>query len=64
MVWIAGLPVPVPAALDTLSVDAESMVVTCVWRALVARALGAQRMEARFEVDPRAPLLKMAVGRG
>ncbi|AUX33662.1 MULTISPECIES: DUF2169 domain-containing protein [Sorangium] len=64
MAWIAGLPVPVPAALDTLSVDAESMVVTCVWRALVARALGVQRMEARFEVDPRAPLLKMAVGRG
>ncbi|WP_437879010.1 DUF2169 family type VI secretion system accessory protein [Sorangium sp. So ce513] len=64
MAWIAGLPVPVPAALDTLSVDAESMVVTCVWRALVARALGVQRMEARFEVDPRAPLLKMEVRRG
>ncbi|WP_437594698.1 DUF2169 family type VI secretion system accessory protein [Sorangium sp. So ce1000] len=64
MAWIAGLPVPVPAALDTVAVDAEAMVVTCVWRALVARALGVQRMEARFEVDPRAPLLKMAVGRG
>ncbi|WP_433937678.1 DUF2169 domain-containing protein [Sorangium cellulosum] len=64
MAWIAGLPVPVPAALDTLSVDAESMVVTCVWRALVARAFGVQRMEARFEVDPRAPLLKTEVGRG
>ncbi|WP_438021413.1 DUF2169 domain-containing protein [Sorangium sp. So ce315] len=64
MAWIAGLPVPVLAALDTLSVDAESMVVTCVWRTLVARGLGVRRMEARFEVDPRAPLLKMEVRRG
>ncbi|MGK4007951.1 DUF2169 domain-containing protein [Sorangium sp. So ce1036] len=59
LAWIAGLPVPVPAALDTLAVDTEAMVVTCVWRALVARALGVQRMEARFEVDPLAPLLKL-----
>ncbi|WP_437760729.1 DUF2169 family type VI secretion system accessory protein [Sorangium sp. So ce1389] len=64
LAWIAGLPVPVPAALDTLTVDAEAMVVTCVWRALVARALGVERMEARFELDPRAPLLKLEATRG
>ncbi|XXT24036.1 DUF2169 domain-containing protein [Sorangium sp. So ce429] len=64
LAWIAGLPVPVPAALDTLTVDAEAMVVTCVWRALVARAIGVERMEARFELDPRAPLLKLEATRG
>jgi hypothetical protein len=62
MAWLGGLPVPMPAVIDTLTVDAEAMTVTCVWRVLIARALGVGRLEARFEVDPAAPLLKLEVG--
>ena len=64
MAWIAGLPVPIPAALDTLSIDTDSMTVSCVWRAIVACKVGVRTLEARFEQDPRAPLLKLEVGRG
>ncbi len=64
MAWMAGLPVPVPAVIDTLTVDAEAMVVTCVWRALLSRALGVTKLEARYETDPRAPLLKLEVAGG
>ena len=64
MAWIAGLPVPVPAVVDTLTVDTEAMTVTCVFRALLARALGVRALEARFEIDPRASLLNLEVPRG
>lgn len=59
MAYVGGLPVPVPASLDTVHVDVESMTVACVWRVLVSRALRIATMEARFEVDPAAPLLKL-----
>lgn len=62
MAWMQGLPVPVPASIDTLTVDAEAMTVTCVWRTLFSRALGVTDIEARFEMDPNAPLLKLEVG--
>jgi len=58
MAWVGGLPMPVPAVIDTVAVDAEAMKVACVWRVLVPRALGARKLEARFEVDPAAPLLR------
>ena len=62
MAWMGGLPVPVPAVIDTVTVDAEAMTVSCVWRVLISRALGVTKLEARFEVDPTAPLLKLQVG--
>jgi hypothetical protein len=64
MAFVAGLPLPVPAALDTILIDAEELTVACVWRTLVARQLGVRVLEARFEVDPSAPLLKMEVRHG
>ena len=64
MAWLRGLPMPVPAVVDTVIVDAEAMTVTCLWRVLVARAPGFEVMEARFETDPDAHLLKLEVGRG
>jgi hypothetical protein len=48
--------------IDTVTVDAEAMTVSCVWRVLISRALGVTKLEARFEVDPTAPLLKLQVG--
>lgn len=62
MAWIHELPVPVPAVIDTLTVDAEALTVTCLWRVLLARSLGVARLEARFEADPAAPLLKLEEG--
>lgn len=56
---VRGLPVPVPAVIDTVIVDAEAMTVACVWRVLVPRMLGATKLEGRFEVDPEAPLLRL-----
>jgi hypothetical protein len=59
---VRGLPVPVPAVIDTVIVDAEAMTVACVWRVLVPRMLGATKLEGRFEVDPDAPLLRFREG--
>jgi len=50
-------------ALDLkLDPAAEAMTVTCVWRTLFSRALGVTDIEARFEMDPNAPLLKLEEG--
>lgn len=57
MAYVGGAPIPVPGRLDTVVVDAEAMMVACVWRALVPRALRPSRLESRFEVNPAAPLL-------
>jgi hypothetical protein len=57
MAYVAGAPIPVPGRLDTVVVDAEAMMVACVWRVLVPRALRPSKLEARFEMNPAAPLL-------
>lgn len=59
MATLQGLPVPVPAVVDTVVVDTEEMTVTCLWRALLSRSLGVGVLEARYEMDPDAPLLKL-----
>ena len=53
-----GVPIPIEAAIDTLSIDTDSLTITCVWRTLLPKDLPIVRLEARFETDPRAPLLK------
>jgi hypothetical protein len=62
MAFVRGLPIPVPGRLDTVVVDAEAMKVACVWRVLIPRALRPARLEARFEVNPEAPLLTLRGG--
>jgi hypothetical protein len=62
MAYVSGLPIPVPARLDTVVVDAEAMKVACVWRALVPRAFAPRRLEARFEMNPDVPLLRVKRG--
>jgi hypothetical protein len=62
MAYARDLPIPIEAVIDTVIVDAEAMTVACVWRVLVPRALGATKFEARFEVDPTAPLLRFTEG--
>lgn len=63
MAWMAGAgaaptPVPINAVIDTLVVDAERCRLDLTWRCLIPDALPVARLEARFETDPRAPLLK------
>jgi len=43
---------------DTLLIDAESLTVDVVWRAVVSPDLDPAVAEARFETDPSAPLLR------
>jgi len=59
LAWFeGGVPIPMRAWIDTLIIDAEERVVTCLWRCLVPAALPVEMLEARFEIDPSAPLLK------
>lgn len=53
-----GAALPIEAAIDTLSIDTDSLTLTCVWRTLLPKDLPIARLEARFETDPQAPLLK------
>lgn len=52
-----GTLFPALMAIDTLHIDAESLRLTVMWRAVLAKEDGVRAAEARFEVDPAAPLL-------
>lgn len=59
MAWFEdGVCMPIEAAIDTLSIDTDSLTLTCVWRTLLPKDLPIVRLEARFETNPHAPLLK------
>lgn len=53
-----GSVFPFPMAIDTLILDAESLHVDLVWRTLFPRALNVRVAEARFELDPSAPIVR------
>lgn len=60
MAWLdGGIPLPLNAVIDTLVIDAENRRLSVAWRVLVPETLPIERLEARFETDPRAPLLKV-----
>jgi hypothetical protein len=58
LVTKAGVHLAQEMNLDTLLIDAEALTVDVVWRLVVPMPLGVDVIEARFEVDPAAPLLR------
>ena len=65
MAWLAGaggapVPLPMNAVIDTFVIDADEGRIELTWRCLVPEALPLERLEARFETDPTAPLLKLS----
>ncbi|CDG19896.1 conserved protein of unknown function [Xenorhabdus poinarii G6] len=55
-----GRMLPVPMRLDTLMLDSEALTLHLTCRLNVKTALPVRVAEARFEINPDAPLLKMA----
>jgi hypothetical protein len=56
--WRNGEMAPVQMHIDTLIVDLDQLQVDAVWRVVVPDSEEIRVVEARFEVDPTAPLLK------
>ncbi|MNF07579.1 hypothetical protein D3C80_2077920 [compost metagenome] len=52
--------VPLPLLTDTLSIDTDTMTLSMTHRVSLPSADPIRVLEARFEVDPRAPLIKRA----
>jgi hypothetical protein len=51
-----GTPVPMRCVIDTVHIDTEALQVNCVWRVVIPCVWPLKAIEARFEVDPCAPL--------
>ncbi|MFO0592348.1 MAG: DUF2169 domain-containing protein [Polyangiaceae bacterium] len=57
-----GQLLPAKMDIDTLLIDAEAMTLDVVWRAVLPADIGVRVAEARFEIDPQAPLLVFVRG--
>jgi hypothetical protein len=55
---LGGMLLPFPMQIDTVVIDTEEMRVDLVWRTGILREMEPERLEARFETNPEAPLLK------
>ncbi|CDH06210.1 conserved hypothetical protein [Xenorhabdus bovienii str. oregonense] len=55
-----GALLPVPMRLDTLILDSEALTLHLTFRLNFKTSLPVRVAEARFEIDPDAPLLKFA----
>jgi len=53
-----GVMLPLPFLTDTLLIDTDAMTLSLTHRVSLPKALDLRVLEARFEVDPNAPLLK------
>src|SRR5690606_32681122 len=51
-------PFPLPAQIDTLILDTDTLELQVVWRCRLIQSPIFAHLEARFETDPNAPLLK------
>lgn len=51
-------PLPLPAQIDTLILDTDKRELQVVWRCRLIQSPVFAQLEARFEIDPHAPLLK------
>jgi hypothetical protein len=49
---------PLPAQIDTLILDTDALELTVTWRCRLIQSPLLAKLEARFEIDPTAPLLK------
>ena len=54
----SGVMLPLPMAVDTLDVDAEALTVGLTFRTWVPAGTPVRVLEARFETDSAAPLIK------
>jgi hypothetical protein len=55
---LGGMSLPFPMQIDTIVIDTEAMRIDLVWRTGILRELEPEKLEARFETNPQAPLLK------
>ena len=55
-----GAMLPLPMLTDTLRIDTEAMTLALTHRISLPNHLGIRVLEARFETDPNAPLIKRA----
>lgn len=55
-----GAMLPLPMLTDTLRIDTEAMTLALTHRISLPNHLGIRVLEARFETDPTAPLIKRA----
>lgn len=53
-----GTLIPIPMVPDTLVIDTDTLLLTITWRAALLQSTSVTRLEARFEIDPSAPLVK------
>jgi hypothetical protein len=60
--FAGGAIVPLAMNLDTVFIDAEQMQVSLTWRGVFPQKPDVRVCEARFEIDPTAPLLTFANG--
>lgn len=54
-----GAMLPLPFLTDTLLIDTDAMTLSLTHRISLPRGIDLRVLEARFEVDPSAPLLKL-----
>ncbi|MBO3275759.1 DUF2169 family type VI secretion system accessory protein [Pseudomonas schmalbachii] len=59
LAWFEGGGLlPLNAVIDTLAIDTDALLVEVAWRCLVPTEFPLEALEARFETDPDAPLIK------
>ena len=51
-------PIPLAANFDTLTPATEKQQLEVVWRCRIKKSSSIKKLEARFEINPQAPLLK------
>lgn len=57
--WHNGLLLPLPLRIDTLIVNLDQMQIEVVWRLVLPDDAPLRVIEARFEIDPAAPLVTL-----
>lgn len=55
-----GVMLPLPLLTDTLLIDTDAMTLSLTHRASLPSSEAIRVLEARFEIDPAAPLVKRA----
>ncbi len=55
---LGGVRLPLPMSIDTLTLDSDTLQLRLVWRVSMLHSMQPETLELRFEVDPKAPLVK------
>ncbi|WP_028634791.1 DUF2169 family type VI secretion system accessory protein [Pseudomonas parafulva] len=59
-----GVMLPLPMLTDTLRIDTDAMTLSMTHRISLSNSLDIRVLEARFETDPNAPIVRRAPHRG